>query len=157
MGTPTLGERGFTHPCSYCNIEQTYTDEDIDKYVSMISNTQLKHRIYEHELLIIATTPEAHKEAAMGVARDKLRQTFRKALQNNFEKHGRRIWVLLEDDAWHVWDSMRRILDNRVKRLKARWSKAKKQPWAAKSHSEMGLPMEPEGSHLNGPGKSEVA
>ena len=52
---------------------------------------------------------------------------------------------------------MRRILDNRVKRLKARWSKAKKQPWAAKSHSEMGLPMEPEGSHLNGPGKSEVA
>ena len=45
----------------------TSTDDDIGNCISVISNTQLKHRIYEHELLIIATAPEAHKEAAVGV------------------------------------------------------------------------------------------
>ena len=105
------------------NDAKDWTDDMVDAYLNNITNTQLLHRINAHELLVIATTPEQHKEAAVGVARDKVRQTFRKAVQKHREVHS--YDVLYTTDDKELTTTMWRILDNRNRRLKARWNKAK--------------------------------
>ena len=95
----------------------------MDAYLNNITNTQLLHRINAHELLVIATTPEQHKEAAVGVARDKVRQTFRKAVLKHRERHSYNILYAKDDE--EIRATMWRILDNRNQRLKARWNKEK--------------------------------
>ena len=102
-----------------------WTDTDIDTILEdrQHVNRQLRHLIYTHELLVIANTPAEHKGVAMEVAKEKLRQTFRKAVNEEAKT--------LSGDAryWFRWGLVkivfRRILANRVKRLKARWTKAK--------------------------------
>ena len=105
------------------NDPKDWTDEEVDAYLDNIKNTQLLHRINAHELLVIATTPEQHKEAAIGVARDKVRQTFRKAVLKHRETHSYNILYTKDDE--EIRATMWRILDNRNRRLKARWNKVK--------------------------------
>ena len=160
METPTLGDALFVHPHdAYLNFEPYWNNDRVDEYISLISNKQLKHRINEHELLVIATTPDEHRDAAVGVAQNKVRQTFRKALEKHFKEHNLSLVILTEQGAWDIWNTMRRILDNRVKRLKARWAKAKRRPWATQEERMKHLESAEHtlSSHPNGPGRCEVA